>query len=108
MAGPCCAAPPASLFTRVGADRARPPSRDFVKKMSDCVVDPPQPPKARYSTPCPSMAIDGWYELYAGAAVTGGSGPNQAGGATAPDAGPAVPGSRPTARAPPSPRRPIE
>src|SRR3989442_11228739 len=99
MAGSCCAAPPTSLFTRSGADQVRPPSRDFVKKMSDCVVDPPQPPKARYSTPCPSMAIEGWYELYAGAAVTGEFGPNQGGVATAADAGADIPSRPTTARA---------
>src|SRR2546422_4024837 len=69
-------APPASLFTRNGADHVRPPSRDFEKKTSAPVVDPPHPPYARYRTPFPSAAIEGWYAVYAGGAFTIVFGPN--------------------------------
>src|SRR3989442_7013531 len=89
--GSACAAPPTSLFTRNGADHVRPPSEDFEKKMSCWVVDPPQPPYARYRTPAPSIASEGWYETYAGGSVTRVFGPNQGGLATAERAGTANP-----------------
>src|SRR6266545_7556730 len=82
--GSTWAAPPASLFTLYGADHVRPPSRDFEKKMSCWVVEPPHPPYARYRTPAASTAIEGWYPRYAGGAFTIVFGPNH--GAVAPTA----------------------
>src|SRR6267143_1466398 len=70
-------------FTRTFAEKLRPPSVDFEKKTSDWLAEPPQPPYARYSTPSPSIAIEGWYAVYAGGAFTITFGLNHGGVVTA-------------------------
>src|SRR6267378_1159659 len=97
--GSSCAAAPMSLFTLNGEDHVRPPSMDLEKKTSDWVAEPPQPPYARYSTPSPSIAIEGWYAVYAGGAFTITFGLNHGGVVTAAGTGTASARSPATAKA---------
>src|SRR6266571_4463150 len=69
-AGSIWFAPPASLFTRTGVVHVRPPSSDFVKKMSAWVIEPPHPVKARYATPSDPTLREGVPAEYAGGRST--------------------------------------
>src|SRR2546422_11168890 len=89
-----------SLFPLNALDQVLPPSAAFVKKPPAPVADPPHPPYARYRTPWPSIAMEGWYEVYAGDIVTRTFGPNHGGVAGAAETGVATATSAAAARAP--------
>src|SRR5437667_12759529 len=77
----------ASLLTRTGVAQLSPPSEDFVKKMSVCETVPPQPAKARSTTPSDPTAMEGLPAVYAGTRSTCTFGPKYGGMGAAEAAG---------------------